>query len=75
MGVFITQLEEVEIVYNSETNSIEEHFVESECFEITYVDSGKSFQMTLAESQQHFGVQEFDEIRQGFLPHIMCIQL
>ncbi len=80
----MVSLKGIDIMYNSETNSIDSYFVESEelggltddsMFEVTFTDSGKSYPMTLAECQQHFGVQEFDEIRLGFLPHIVCIEL
>jgi len=81
MSVFIPQIEGVEIVYNTETGNIEgrleigpSHRGER-LFEITSVDTGKSWKMTLAECEKQFGVQEFDEIRQGFLPHIVCIEL
>jgi len=76
MGVFIPNIEGAEIVFNTETGRIEGRFPKLEpTFEITSVDTGKSWALTLSQCEKYFGIQEFDEIRHGFLPHIVCIEL
>ena len=44
-------------------------------YEITSIDTGKTVRMTERECTEHFGKLEFDEIKQGYLPHLVCIQI
>ena len=41
-------------------------------FEITFVESGKTFEWTRAKCEREFGKAEFLEIEAGYLPHIVC---
>lgn len=43
--------------------------------ELTFIDTGKTVEWTKEQCQEHFGVEEFDEILQGYAPHIVAIDL
>ena len=44
-------------------------------YEITSVDTGKTFIWTERKCQEFFGEAEFNEIRQGYLPNIIAVML
>ena len=44
-------------------------------FEVTFLDNNNTVQWTLQQCQKHFGVDEFEEIRQGYAPHIVAVEL
>lgn len=44
-------------------------------FEITFIDNGKTIYLTYVEACDMFGAAEFDEIKQGYLPHIVCVEI
>jgi len=49
-------------------------------YEITYVDPylanyGKTEVLTRAQCNKKFGKDEFDEIVQGYLPHIVAVKI
>ena len=44
-------------------------------YEITFIDSGKVMYWTRDQCEEHFGVDEFPEYEQGFLPHVVVCQI
>jgi hypothetical protein len=44
-------------------------------WEITFIDSGETVHWTTAKCHKHFGKAEFNEIAQGYAPHIVAIRL
>lgn len=44
-------------------------------FEVTFIDNGKTKIMTYKECVELFGKAEFEEIRLGYLPHIVAIEI
>ena len=44
-------------------------------YEITFIDTGKTVRWTTRQCHEHFGRDEFDEIVQGYAPHIVAVKL
>lgn len=44
-------------------------------FEVTFIDSGRTFRWTLDECQEHFGKAEFKEYLAGYLPHVVVVEV
>lgn len=44
-------------------------------YEITWIDSGKTVYWSKAKAEKHFGKAEFKEILEGYLPHIVAVEV
>lgn len=44
-------------------------------FEVTACETGNTFELTRAECEEHFGVEEFEEIVQGYHPSIVAVEI
>ena len=44
-------------------------------YEITFIDNGKTVQWTERQCHDYFGRDEFNEILQGYAPHIVAVEL
>ncbi len=44
-------------------------------YEITWIETGYTTIMTTKQVQKEFGKDEWEEIRQGYLPHIVAVQI
>jgi len=44
-------------------------------YEITLVDNGYTYRATHAQCVERFGEEEFEEMRLGYLPHIIVVEL
>jgi len=44
-------------------------------FEVTFIDSGKTEYLDYEECIEMFGEAEFKEIREGYLPHIVAVEV
>lgn len=44
-------------------------------YEVTFIDSGKTVYWTEHKCRRHFGTLEWHEIKAGYLPHIVAVQI
>jgi hypothetical protein len=44
-------------------------------YEVTFIDTGKTFYWSRQECDEHFGIDEFPEYRDGYLPHVVVCQV
>jgi hypothetical protein len=44
-------------------------------YQVTSLDTGKTFIMTLKECHAAFGKNEFKEILQGYLPNLIVVKI
>ena len=44
-------------------------------YEVTFIDSGKTFRWSEAKCHKHFGKAEFSEILQGYAPHVVAVKI
>jgi len=42
-------------------------------WEIFFCDNGRTVEWSTAEAEDFFGKAEFEEIKQGYLPHIVAV--
>ena len=44
-------------------------------YELTMIDSGRTGRLSYEECVRRFGVEEFNEILQGYAPHIVAFEV
>lgn len=44
-------------------------------YEVTFIDTGRTERWSLRKCEKVFGAAEFREILQGYLPHIVAVEL
>ena len=44
-------------------------------YEITYIETGNTETLTEKEAEKQFGKDEWQEVKQGYLPHIVAIEV
>ena len=44
-------------------------------YEVTYIEAAKSFQWTEKKCRKEFGSAEWEEIKAGYLPHIVAVKI
>ena len=40
-------------------------------YQVTFIDNGQTLEMTESEAVEWFGVHEWEEVKAGYLPHIV----
>jgi hypothetical protein len=44
-------------------------------YEVTFIETGKTFMWTLDECRSNFGMEEFKEYAAGHLPHVVVVKI
>ena len=44
-------------------------------YEITFTDTGRTMEMSHLDAEDLFGAEEFNELRQGYSPNIVVVEV